>query len=220
MNYLVIIVSGAVIGFFAALPIGPVNLFCIRRTLQSSSFHGFVAGLGAALGDSIYASITGFGLTAVAQLIAGFSTPLQLIGGLLLLSFGIRTYHTPPPPRFTERLAANENGTSSHVRAIASTFALTISNPATLFGFTAFFAGLGGLAGDNPSFISASFVVLGVFCGSTLWWLSLTTIVGLLHARINDRTVRVINEISGGLFALFGLVVLAHLVMHLLGHWT
>jgi threonine/homoserine/homoserine lactone efflux protein len=216
MNYIVLIVSGVLIGFFVALPIGPVNLICIRRTLRCGSFHGFVSGLGAALGDGLFAAITGFGFTAVAQLIVGFSTALQLIGGLLLLSFGIRTFFAPPPPRFDERLAANENGTSSHVRAMASTFALTISNPATLFGFTALFAGLGGLAGENPSFFAAAFVVLGVFCGSTLWWLTLTTVVGLLHARINDRTVRVINEISGGLFALFGVTVLGHLVVQLL----
>jgi threonine/homoserine/homoserine lactone efflux protein len=216
MNYVVLIISGVLIGFFVALPIGPVNLICIRRTLRCGSFHGFVSGLGAALGDGLFAAITGFGFTAVAQLIVGFSTALQLIGGLLLLSFGIRTFFAPPPPRFDERLAANENGASSHVRSMASTFALTISNPATLFGFTALFAGLGGLAGENPSFFAAAIVVLGVFCGSTLWWLTLTTVVGLLHARINDHTVRVINEISGGLFALFGVTVLGHLVVQLL----
>ncbi|HEY0281551.1 MAG TPA: LysE family transporter [Rhizomicrobium sp.] len=216
MNYVVLVVSGVLIGFFVALPIGPVNLICIRRTLQCGSFHGFVSGLGAVLGDGLFASITGFGLTAVAQLIVGFSTALQLFGGLLLLSFGVRTFFTPPP-RFDERLAANENGASSHVRAMASTFVLTVTNPATLFGFTALFAGLSGLAGDNPSFLAASFVVLGVFCGSTLWWLTLTTGVGLLHARISDHTVRVINEISGAVVAMFGVVILGHLVSQLLG---
>ena len=140
---------------------------------------------------------------------------MQLFGGLLLLSFGIRTYFTPPP-RFDERLAANENGTSSHVRAMGTTFVLTISNPATLFAFTALFAGLGGLAGDNASFFAAAFVVLGVLGGSTLWWLTLTTVVGLLHARIDDGIVRIINEISGAVVALFGVVVLGHLVLHLL----
>ncbi|MGC9954409.1 MAG: LysE family transporter [Rhizomicrobium sp.] len=215
MNYVLLIVSGVLIGLIAAVPIGPVNLICIRRTLQCGSFHGFVAGLGAALGDGVFASITAFGFTAVAQLIVGFSTALQLIGGLLLLSFGIRTFYTPPP-RFDERLAANENGTSSHVRGMGTTFVLTISNPATLFGFTALFAGLGGLAGENASFFAAAFVVLGVFAGSTLWWLTLTTVVGLLHARIDDGIVRIINEISGAVVALFGVVVLGHLALQLL----
>lgn len=219
MNYIVLIVVGVLIGFFAALPIGAVNLICIRRTLQRGSGYGFVSGLGAALGDGLFAAVTGFGFTAIGQLIVGFSTPLQLIGGLMLLSFGIRTFYTPPPPRFDERLAAaNENGASTHVRAMVSTFVLTISNPLTLFGFTGLFAGyLGALAGDKPSFFAVAMIVLGVFGGSTLWWLTLTTVVGLLHARINDRTIRLINEISGAMIAFFGVTVLGHLVLHLLG---
>jgi threonine/homoserine/homoserine lactone efflux protein len=222
MNYVVLIVTGVLFGFLAALPIGPVNLICIRRTLQCGSFHGFVSGLGAALGDSLFASITGFGFTALVQLIVGYSYVLQLAGGLLLLFFGIRTFYTPPPPSFDERLALAENGGSANgnhslVRAMASTFVLAITNPVTLFGFTAFFATLGGFAGGNPSFFAAAFVVLGVFAGSTLWWLTLTTVVGLLHARISDRTVRLINEISGAVVALFGVVVLAHLVSQVLG---
>ena len=222
MSFVVLIVTGVLFGFFAALPIGPVNLICIRRTLEFGSFHGFVSGLGAALGDTLFASITGFGFTALVQLIVGYSNLLQLIGGLLLLFFGIRTFYTPPPPSFDERLAMAENGVSANgnrppARGMASTFVLAITNPVTLFGFTAFFATLGGFAGGNPSFLAASFVVLGVFAGSSLWWLTLTTVVGLLHARISDHTVRMINEISGAVVALFGVVVLGHLVARLLG---
>ena len=213
MNDIVLIIPGMVIGFIVAFPIGPVNLICIRRTLQFGPGPGFVSGLGAALGDGLFAAITGFGLTAVAQLIEGFSTILQLVGGILLLSFGIHTYNAQPAPRVEFKLAANENGKSTLARSMASTFALTISNPATLIGFTALFAGLGGLAGDNPSFLAAAFVVAGVFAGSTLWWLTLTTVVGLLHARIDERVVRLINKVSGLLVAAFGLTVLGHLLI-------
>jgi threonine/homoserine/homoserine lactone efflux protein len=211
MNYISIVVSGAVLGYFAAIPIGPVNLICIRRTLHFGSYFGFISGLGAAFGDAMFASITAFGFTALAQLIVGYSNALQLIGGIFLMVFGISTFLAPPPPSFEERLAAPVKSAPSQARAIASTFMLTVSNPATLFAYTALIAGLGGLVGEKPSFFSASFVVMGVFCGSALWWLTLTTIVGLLHARINDRVVRRINEGSGLLIASFGVAVLAHL---------
>jgi threonine/homoserine/homoserine lactone efflux protein len=211
MNYFYLIISGAVLGYFAAVPIGPVNLICIRRTLHFGSYYGFISGLGAAAGDGMFASITAFGFTALAQLIVGYSSALQLGGGIFLLAFGIRTFSAPPPPSFEERLAAPVKGTPSQARAIASTFMLTVSNPATLFAYTALIAGLGGLAGERPSFFAAAFVVIGVVCGSALWWLTLTTVVGLLHARINDRVVRRINEASGLLVALFGIAVLSHL---------
>lgn len=212
MELFAIIISGVTIGFVAAIPVGPVNLICIRRTLHYGYGYGFLSSLGAALGDAFFASITAFGFTAVAQLIEGNSRTLQLIGGILLLIFGIRTFMTPPPPSFVERLASSINDSPGIGRGIFSTFMLTITNPMTLIGYTALVAGLGGLAGDElPSFISAAFLVLGVFSGSAIWWLTEAVLVGLLHARINDRTVRGINEISGILMMAFGLVVLAHL---------
>lgn len=213
VGYFLLAVSGMVLGYFAAIPIGPVNLICIRRTLHYGSLLGFVSGLGAALGDGVFASITAFGFTAVAQLIVGYAAALQLCGGIFLLAFGISTFFTPPPPKVNERLCAPvKNPPSSHARAAASTFMLTISNPATLVAYTALIAGVGVFANaPQPSFFAASFVVLGVFVGSSLWWLTLSTVVGLLHARINDLVIRRINEISGLLVAVFGVAVLLHL---------
>ncbi|MGB8603093.1 MAG: LysE family transporter [Rhizomicrobium sp.] len=213
VGYIQLIISGALLGFFAAIPIGPVNLICIRRTLHFGTYYGFMSGLGAALGDCMFASITAFGITALSQLIVGYSFPMQLFGGLFLMAFGIRTFFAPPPPNFRERLSAPVKSAPSQARAVASTFMLTVSNPATFFAYTALIAGVGIFADarTNTSFLTASFVVLGVFVGSALWWLTLTTVVGLLHARINDAIVRRINEVSGLLVATFGAIVLLHL---------
>ena len=215
MDYIFLILWGVAVGLIAAVPIGPVNILCIRRTLQFGSAYGFLSGLGAAAGDGLFAIVTGFSFTAISQLITGYSPVLQLIGGVLLLSIGIRTFLAPPPSRFTESLTS-QNGTgkgnSSLARAMASTFVLTVTNPATLFGFTAWFASLSGLAGNDPSFFETSFAVAGVLVGSTTWWLILTTGVGLLHARIDDRFVRRINELSGAVMVLFGIGVLGHLL--------
>jgi len=226
MDLFPLISSGWMIGLIAAVPIGPVNLICIRRTLQCGWRYGFVSGLGAALGDGVFASVTGFGLTAIAQLIEGYSASLQLVGGVLLLGIGIRMFNTLPPQRlgetygpYPEGMAAKicnikngnngKNGGTSRARGMASTFALTITNPVTLFWFGAWFASLGGLA-ENPSFFSAARVVLGVFLGSATWWFTLTTVVGKLHARIDDNVVRFINRICGVLVGLSGLGLLGH----------
>lgn len=216
LAHVFLIGPGIVIGLIAAAPIGPVNLICIRRTLQYGTLNGFVSGLGAALGDGVFAIVTGFGLTAIAQLIEGLSTALQLAGGLLLLCFGLYTYFSKPPSRLETRAEAKEKGPSTLARAMLSTFALTMTNPATLLGFTAMFTGLGGLVGDDASFFGAAFVVGGVILGSALWWLMLTTFVGLLHAKIDDHVMRIINHGSGLLVALFGVAVLGHVVWKLL----
>ena len=64
MNYFILIFSGIIIGLIVAAPIGPVNLICIRRTFAYGPVNGFLSGLGAALGDGVFAVITGFGFTA------------------------------------------------------------------------------------------------------------------------------------------------------------
>ena len=212
MTGLYLILSGVVMGLIAAVPIGPVNLICIRRSFAFGPLNGFVSGLGAALGDGLFAAVTGFGLTWVAQLIEGYATLIELIGGAMMLWFGWRTFIAPPIIK--EDDCAPDGGTNL-VRAMVSTFALTITNPATLLFFTGMFAGLGGLAGGAGSFNDASFVVAGVVGGSAGWWLALTTVIGLFHTRIDHRAMRLINRGSGVLVGIFGLVVLVHLALKL-----
>ena len=211
MHYLLLIFSGVVMGLVAAVPIGPVNLICIRRTFAFGPLNGFVSGLGAALGDGVFAAITGLGLTWVAQLIEGYATIIELVGGALLVFFGYRAFSRRRPARGWT--TSPTTGRPTLAGAIVSTFALTVTNPATLLAFTAMFAGLGGLAGGAGSYSDAGFVVAGVVGGSAGWWLALTSVIGLFHARIDAGTMRLINRISGALVAIFGLAVLVNLAM-------
>jgi threonine/homoserine/homoserine lactone efflux protein len=89
------------------------------------------------------------------------------------------------------------------ISAYLSTFALTLTNPMTILSFIAVFAGLG--LGADPTYSAATTLVLGVFAGSTLWWAALSTLVGALRTRINERTIRLINRISGGLIVALGI---------------
>jgi threonine/homoserine/homoserine lactone efflux protein len=170
-----------------------------------------MSGLGAALGDGVFAAITGLGLTWVAQLIEGYAAIIELIGGVLLLVFGVRAFLAP---RVIARGDEDgDRGGKTLAGAILSTFALTVTNPATLLAFTAMFAGLGGLAGGAGSYVDAGFVVAGVVGGSAGWWLALTTMIGLFHARIDERVMGYINKGSGLLVSLFGVWVLINLVL-------
>ena len=211
MTYFYLILSGVVMGLVAAVPIGPVNLICIRRSFAFGPLNGFMSGVGAALGDGVFAAIMGFGLTWVAHLIEGYARIIELIGGAMLVWFGWRTFIAPPLVRGLEE--RDKVGASNLLRAMVSTFALTVTNPATLLAFTAMFAGLGGLAGGAGSYVDAGFVVAGVVGGSTGWWLALTTVIGLFHTRIDEAAMKRINRGSGLLVAIFGLVVLVHLAV-------
>lgn len=209
MTDLYLILSGVLMGLVAAVPIGPVNLICIRRTFAFGPVNGFVSGLGAALGDGLFAAITGFGLTWIAQLIEGYATIIELVGGAIMVWMGYKTFISPPVPRCLDEKQVNEG--TNLVRAMISTLALTITNPVTLLSFGVMFAGLAGLAGGAGSFNDASFVVAGVAIGSAGWWLALTTVIGLFHTKITEAGMRIINQTCGALVTSCGLAVLIHL---------
>ena len=213
MNDLLLIAGGIVIGLVVAAPIGPVNLICIRRTFFYGPLNGFFAGLGAALGDGIFAIITAFGISAISQWIEGYSTALTVAGGLMLIGFGVHIFRADVALlRDAEGVPVRENA-ASLTSTILSTFALTVANPATLFGFTALFAGLGSLAGGRPTFVDAAVTVIGVIAGSTIWWFTLTTIVGIFHRHIDTGVMRNINHLFGLVVSLFGVVVLGDMAI-------
>jgi threonine/homoserine/homoserine lactone efflux protein len=90
-----------------------------------------------------------------------------------------------------------------------SALALTATNPMTILAFAGIFIGSGlMLDGGTASPIEAVLIVVGVFSGSLLWWLFLTSGVGLLRERFTPRMMRWVNRISGGIIIAFALVTL------------
>jgi threonine/homoserine/homoserine lactone efflux protein len=220
MSSVLLVLPGLIIGFLVAAPIGPINLICMRRTLAFGTLTGFVSGLGAAAGDGIFASIIGFGLTAIRHWIEGYSQMLQIAGGALLLGFGTHTYLADPlQSREVQGREIPCNGdkapsNTSLLRSFASTFAIALSNPATLFAFAALFTGFGGFIGiADPTLTQAGFVVAGIICGSALWWFTITMIVSAYHARLNSHVMRIITHASGVVICLFGLGMLTHVLI-------
>ena len=108
MTALYLILSGMVMGLVAAVPIGPVNLICIRRSFAFGPVNGFASGLGAALGDGLFAAIMGFGLTWIAQMIEGYTQIIELIGGALMVWMGYKTFVSPTFPRNVDDKADKE----------------------------------------------------------------------------------------------------------------
>ena len=83
---------GLVAGLIIAAPVGPVNVLCIQRTLEKGWRSGLLSGLGAALADTLYGSIAGFGIRLVIQFLIGEEFRIRLIGGILLMGIGLVYY--------------------------------------------------------------------------------------------------------------------------------
>ena len=64
-----VFLKGIVIGLLASIPLGPIGVMCIQRTLSKSQRSGFVSGLGAASADTLFATVALFSLTVVLSFI-------------------------------------------------------------------------------------------------------------------------------------------------------
>jgi threonine/homoserine/homoserine lactone efflux protein len=197
--------KGFVIGFSLALPVGPIALLCIRRTLARGPASGVASGLGAATADGIYGSIAAFGITFISNFLFNHSITLRLVGGCILCYIGVRIFLSKPRENLTSGV---ENGL---VHDYVSALLLTLTNPMTVLAFAAIFAAA-GFGDSEGNYLGTAVLVGGVILGSAVWWLVLCGTIGLLHRKVNDRALIFVNMVSGTLIAGFGLIVLLSLV--------
>jgi threonine/homoserine/homoserine lactone efflux protein len=197
---LALFLQGLLIGFSISIPIGPVGVFVIRRTLAEGFAAGLLSGCGSATGMALYGSVIGFGLTAISDLLIRHQRPLAIVGGLFLVYLGYTIVRAAPPDPSSPLQRRGQLG------AYASTLALTIFNPAVILYFLAIFTG-SDLLDRQRSYATALVLVLGVFLGTLAWWLGLCGAVNLLRARLNDRILRWANALSGLAIAAFGVKV-------------
>jgi len=194
---LAFVLKGLLLGFSIAAPVGPIGVLCIRRSLAEGRQVGLATGLGAATADGMYGAVAAFGLTAVSGFLVAQKFWLGLIGGLFLCYLGVRTFISVPADN-----AAASRG-AGLAAAYGSTLVLTLTNPMTILSFVAIFAGLG--FGAAAGYASAAALVAGVFLGSALWWLLLSTGVALFRSRVGDAWMRSVNRLSGTVILLFGI---------------
>lgn len=196
-----LLVKALGIGFLIAAPVGPIGLLCMQRTLTSGLRAGLATGLGAATADAIYGAIGAFGFIALTSSLVSLKTPMSLIGAAFLIWLGSGLFRTQ-----TKNTEVKEEISKGLSRAFASSCFLTLMNPVTVLSFLAVYATL--MTGMDTSFKNGSLAVVGIFIGSALWWLTLSTLVATIRHRISSSAMRWLSCGSGTLLIGFGLMQL------------
>ncbi|MBU6402182.1 MAG: LysE family transporter [Verrucomicrobia bacterium] len=196
----IFLLKGIAVGFCIAAPVGPIGALCIRRSLTEGRLVGFVTGLGAATADAAYGGVAGFGLRAVSGFLIRETFWFELVGGVVLCGLGVRIFRSPAVEPAAGARAAGLRA------AYWSTLLLTLTNPTTILSFIALFAGFGLSA--IPHSLAAGLLVAGVFLGSALWSLLLSSGVGWFRARASSTWLRAVNRFSGGVILVSGIYAL------------
>jgi len=202
--------TGMLIGFSIAAPVGPVGMLCISRSLKYGFKVGLLTGLGAATADGLYGLMAAFGVTALTAAMNSWQIPLRLAGGLFLAFLGIRIFYDNHIPE-----GERDRKPPSLPGAYLSTFFLTLANPMTIASFIGIFSGI-GIGNLSTSHAATLVFVLGVTAGSACWWLLLSAgVAKVIHHRVSPEAIRKINAFSGSVLLFFAMAALISCVSRL-----
>jgi len=195
-------ISGLIVGFLVALPVGTVSVICVTRSLQYGKSSGYFTGLGAAAADLIYGIIAIYGLTAISGQLLVNQPVLRLAGGLCIVFIGMRM--------MVKQVSTDEKVVVTHdtnIKDFVSTFFITLSNPITMLAFIAALSNINHLF-DRIDFFQSTLIVLGIFSGSMVWWIFLVNISLHFKQYLNDIYLRRINMVSGFFILSIGLYLI------------
>lgn len=205
-----LVIQGIIVGLILAVPVGPLSLICIQRTLSSGKLHGIISGFGITVADSVYAIVAFLGLAAISGIILSFEVPLRIFAGLVLIVVGVRIIG------FVPNRGQEKTGHDRYSKDFLSMLALALANPMTLVFLMVTLPGYGFVFGGT-SLLSAGWFVLGFIAGSALWWLLLCGTIGSFRDRISERNLMQINRASGLFIICVGAVMIIAPVLALVG---
>jgi len=187
--------EGFLIGLLVCMPMGAIGMLCLRYILVQGKASGLAAGFGIAVADAFAAFIAALGLTAIIVFIKSNEIWIHTLGSFILIGFGVYLL-------LSKKLNVNKHTERGLSHIFAIMFIITITNPLTVLSFTGIFVAisLDSLEGHILEVLALS---TGVFFGSLAWWIFL--ILCTMLFKINEATVRIINELAGSILMLMGI---------------
>ena len=193
LHTLILVLKGITAGFIVSIPLGPIALVLIQRTMNKGVKSGVISGLGVATADTFYAAIGAFGVTFITNFLMTQQTELKILGGIILLLIGINMYKTDPLKKAS---SVSANPVVKSLGDFFSMFFLTITNPLIIFMYITAFTILGiGHAQGNTQ--DALLITIPIYLGATGWWILLTSGVKLFRHKIQIKKLFYINKITG-----------------------
>lgn len=198
------ILSSIAIGILVSAPMGPVGILCVKRSLHKGRKEGFLTGIGAAISDFVYATITYLGVGFVTSFINDNEGAFTVLGSLLLIAFAIYLYRSRTD--FNVKDQKDDVNQLNYSKTIGSSFLLTFSNPLIIFFFLALYARFNIVPEYLSPLLGYFLVMICIIIGALLWWYVITYIVDKLKDRVSVMGLRWFNRIIAIIFAAVGFI--------------
>ena len=203
ITILVLILKGILLGLAVSMPLGPIGILLINRTIKRGMLSGFFSGLGLATADTLLALLAGVGLTVIVSFIQEERFIISIIAGLIIIGVGLKVFLSNP----VKDMRSREKTDKSLWRDYYSVFVLSITNPYTIFIYVAFFSGM-QIDGNIKPGLVPFFLVPGVLIGTIAWWFFLSYFVSRFKKKIRLRLIVRLTKIAGIVIIVLGIIVL------------
>ncbi len=192
---------GLAVGMGSSIPLGPLGVMCVQKTLSKGRNSGLLTGMGAALTDTIFAALAILSLAVIQEFVDEFETSVLIFGGIIVGLIGLKIYFTNPVKEIRRT-----KGGKKHLEDFISGFLMTITNPGAVFLILGLFAFVGIDINSDSTKGEIASTLWGVFCGSSLWWFLLSTGINVFRSKFRLRQLVMINTIAGIIIMVLGLI--------------
>ncbi len=181
------ILLAVVVGFLAAVPLGPINVYIVSQTMKRDYFHGMMGGLTASLLDAVYCLIALIGVSTINAALMKFGLLLKIGAAVLLTFIGIRLI---THARENAEVRNGAKVVAKSPRPVITVVLLYASNP-TLY---VFWLGVAGVVSSHdllrPGRPYQLVFAVAAGLGSLLWYFLLVRYVHKYHHLLKPRTFR------------------------------
>lgn len=208
------LIRGFIVGMGASIPLGPLGVMCVQKTLSKGRLSGIITGLGASITDTFFAAFAILGLALVQQFIKEHESAVLFIGGLVVIAIGFKIFITNP----VKQLKQNKGG-KRLLEDFFSSVAMTVTNPGAIFLILGLFAFTGlEVDGSSPGLVILS-ALAGVFIGALSWWIILSTTINLFRNKFRLRQLVTINRVAGIIIIIIGSVSFLEALWRIFTHY-
>ena len=201
--------GGIIIGICISAPMGPAGILCLRRAIEQGRRAGVITGIGATLGDLVYAVATYLFTGILLDYIDRNMIALRIVASLLFLAFAFYLYFSTPRLSVSRRMVAQIN--QRNLSHLASGFLLTIPNLLIVPVYVVLFSQLNFVYPlGEPPYGMFALGILAIALGALSWWLFITYIATRLRDLVSQRNLRLFNRIFALVFALIAIVSLLY----------
>ncbi len=197
------LIKAFVIGICAAVPVGPVLLMVIQKTLCRGRSAGMMTGFGSALADTVYAAVGLFTLTLIEGFVEKHAAPIMIAGGVLIAAIGLGIVRHSSLIDLSDK-DSGAKGTFSLLGCSLQSLGSALSNPAALAMMLGLLA-VGGFASGRPD-APLWALLLAVFAGEFLYWIAVVLLLSTF-VKPSGRVLRIMSRVAGIAICCFALVL-------------